>query len=138
MNILRSIKQNATLKIISLIIGYGAWWALSQSHHTTMNVTIPVCLDNEPTAYTIDQPDWLNVTLAGNRTDLSSLDLNNLALHIDGTQLHEGKNHIAVSSTTLLLPETINVVHYKPTPMTLTVVVSSSSSESTAHAPART
>jgi YbbR domain-containing protein len=134
MNNLVSIKHNATLKVISLIIGYGLWWTLSQSHPATMTVTIPVCVDTTSAQHNYDVPETVHVTVTGKRSTLSTIDFDNLALHVDGQQLHEGKNPVALCSTNLFLPEQVNVVHYWPTPITVTVTPASQQSESKGHA----
>lgn len=132
-----SLTSNLTLKVFSLIIGYASWFALSQSQPATLSIRVPISIEQAPATSTLDLPDTILLTLAGKRSALSTLDLDNLCLHISADTLRPGKNNVIVTTTNLLLPESITVVDYYPTPLSITVTVSSpltQGSENTSHA----
>lgn len=116
-----SLKNNATLKIVSLIIGYGAWNILSASHLHTESFEIPVCFYHASDAQMIEAPPTITLALQGKKNILRNINKETLALHIDAAQLHYGPNPLIIDRSTLFLPETINVVHYSPANTIITV-----------------
>lgn len=110
-----NLKNNATLKIVSLIIGYGLWNILSASHMHTESLEVPVCFYHESDAQVIEAPATITLELQGKKNILRSINKKNFAIHIDAAQLHHGPNPLIIDRSTLFLPETINVVHYSPT-----------------------
>jgi len=87
------ILSNLTLKIVSLIIGYGFWFTFSQSHTIAINVDVPLCFHSTSKQYTVSAPEYITVNLAGRRSDLLNIDLENLALHVDAAELMVGEIH---------------------------------------------
>lgn len=119
----RRVFNNAHLKIISLIIGYGFWLLLSQSHYTTMSYQVPMCVDNPSESHTYKHPETIQVSLTGKRADVRMLDVANLAVHIDGSKLPLGTSNLTISGETLFLPDWISLVHYYPATNEITVSV---------------
>lgn len=113
--------NNAPIKIISCIIGYALWSLLSQTYHEQLELTIPVCLYNEPENYTITAPEMVTVRLQGTRATLRTLTHEQLAVHLDATTLHAGDNPLCVDAQTLFLPEDVNMLHYNATPLLITL-----------------
>lgn len=108
------ITNNLTLKVISLIMGYTFWFTWSQTQTTSYNLDVPLCVYNIPDTAQIKAPETISIALAGTLQDLNNLDLNNLAIHIDGTTLREGDNQCIVKDEQLFVPDTIKMVHYAP------------------------
>ncbi len=106
--------RNIPLKIISLLLGYTFWYIFGSSHISTAWITIPLCFYNVPKQNSIKAPESLSVKIAGKRTELRSLDIQELAIHIDAAHLREGKNILAITPDTIFLPDSIKVIHYSP------------------------
>lgn len=106
---------NSTLiKIIALIVGYSLWHVLGNSHTTTIQCSVPLCFYNIPTGKTINAPEQISIQIIGKRSDIRSLDTEQLALHIDAELLHDGKNLLAITQNALFLPESMKLIHYSP------------------------
>lgn len=108
------VTNNLTLKILSLIMGYTFWFVWSQTQLTYCSITVPLCVYNLADNAQIEAPESVQVNLAGKLRDIYHLDLNNLAVHIDGETLHEGSNTYALTAEQLFVPDTIKMVHYAP------------------------
>jgi len=108
------IANNLTLKAISLIMGYTFWFIWSQTQTTSYSLDVPLCVYNVPETAEIKAPETVSIALAGTLQDLHDLDLDNLAIHIDGATLHEGKNECIVKNEQLFVPDAIKMVHYAP------------------------
>ncbi len=115
------LSSNIILKISSLIIGFLLWHLLSQSQYYTMQLDIPLSFYSVDKQYSIEAPETINITLSGKRSHLSVIDMNNLAIHIDGQQLHLEQNMIAIDTQHLFLPKTIKLLHYSPSTIVITV-----------------
>jgi hypothetical protein len=103
-------------------LGYTFWYIFSHSHTTTAWITIPLCFYNVPTQNCIRAPESVSVKIAGKRVDLRSLDINELAIHVNADQLHEGKNVLTLTPETIFLPESIKLVHYSPSNPTVELI----------------
>lgn len=114
MSMQKTVLNNLTLKIIALIIAYGFWSLLNQSRVVQIEKQVPLCFYNGTTTDSISAPETISVTLSGKASDIRMLDLNNLACHINIADLHAGDNPLVVTSHTLFLPESINLLHYYP------------------------
>ena len=108
------IQSNATLKVVSLIIGYGLWNILSASHAHTISIDAPICFYHESKLHSIDAPESIAIQLQGKKNILRNINKTTIALHIDASRLHHGPNPLIVDRSTLFLPETINVLHCNP------------------------
>jgi len=106
--------SNAPLKAIALMLGYSFWYILSHGHTATVWLDVPLSFYATPSHLSLHAPDTIAVNLAGKRTDLYNLDKNQLAVHIDAHKLSPGHNNLSITAETLFLPETIKLVHYKP------------------------
>ncbi len=114
--------HNASLKIISLILGYTFWYIFGHSHTSTAWITVPLCFYNVPAKNSIHGPETVSVKIAGKRSELRSLDIDELAIHINAQQLHEGKNSLNFTAQSLFLPESIKLVHYVPSNPTVELI----------------
>ena len=120
----RSKKTSRTvpLKIISIILGYSFWYILSSSHTSTAWINIPLYFYNVPTEKSVNAPEVLSVKISGKRDELRMLDLQELAIHVNAAQLHDGKNLLTITPDTIFLPERIKLVHYSPSNPTVELV----------------
>lgn len=118
----KTIWRNTSLKIISLLLGYTFWYIFSHSHMNTLWVTVPVCFYNIPQKTTIKGPETIALKIAGKRSELSALDIDNLAIHINAHQLAQGKNLLNLDHQSLFLPQSITLVHYSPSNPIIEVV----------------
>ncbi len=110
----KSFFNKTPLKAISLIFGYSFWYILGSGHDTSIWLDIPLSFYGTPSYLTLHAPDTIAVNLVGKKTDLYNLDTDNLAAHINATEFVPGHQQISLTTKTLLLPETIKLVHYKP------------------------
>jgi len=112
--------SNKTIKIVSLILGYSVWCFIGNLYVQTMTQNVPVCFYNVPENISIQaKPEVVTINLSGKRSSLYTC--SDLALHINAASLTPGEHRIAPTSDQLFLPETINLVHYQPLVMSLTV-----------------
>ena len=105
--------HNNRLKFVALICGYNLWIIYSNSLTTTVTMPMPLYVYNVPEQKNITFPDHVNVTLRGTYDALRSID-NEVGFHIDAAALQEGSNKIPLSKTSLVLPRTLSMLHYKP------------------------
>lgn len=110
----KKTSRNTPLKVISLLLGYTFWYIFGNSHTSTAWITVPLCFYNIPKQNSIRAPEALSVKIAGKRTELRSLDIHELAIHVNAAHLHEGKNILTITPETIFLPESIKLVHYSP------------------------
>ena len=111
-------KQNF-LKIIALISGYLLWRVISGYHTTTITFLAPLSFYNT-TSYHIRAPEAVSITLKGHKKSFIQL-AETLALHINIALLHEGENHIRVSTENLFLPDGVKLVEWSPHYFTITL-----------------
>jgi hypothetical protein len=120
-NLKSTLKSNATLKALSIIIGYGVWNMISAHQTYTASLQIPVCFYHESATQMIDAPERIMIQLQGKKNVLRGINRKTLALHIDASQLHHGPNPLLVDQAILFLPDTVKVVHYSPTNIVINV-----------------
>lgn len=108
------ITNNLTLKVISLIMGFTFWFTWSDKQATKCRVDVPLCVYNVPESAHFDAPETVKIELSGKLEDLYNLDLNTLAVHIDGSTLHEGNNQCVIQDDQLLVPDAIKMIHCTP------------------------
>lgn len=116
------LRTNLSLKIVAVIIGAIFWFITSAHHTTTLTLKVPVCFYNQAEDKEAQAPEYLSVELTGKRADLNSLDLANLAVHIDLTDFCPGEYLIEPSSENLFLPRRVKLVNWKPLNSFMTVV----------------
>lgn len=113
LSIKKLLWSNLTIKCCSLILGFGIWSFLSQAQKCSFSCLAPIWFMHKDTR-AISGPPYIEVTLAAQRSHLSTLDMNAIAVHIDAQNLKEGKNTKIVSQEDLLLPSYINMVDCNP------------------------
>jgi hypothetical protein len=121
MNATSLIRTNLLLKLFSLLAGTLLWYIISSSHVISMNYTVPLCFYGNTEHITITAPETITITLAGKRSDLRALQLNELALHINADELGWGEQPLEPTTQKLFLPSSIKLVQWKPTNLSITV-----------------
>lgn len=108
------LTKNIILKCTSLILGILLWCYISALFKTTLWVEVPISFYNQPEESTIQAPETVFLQLSGYRNNLRHINSHDLAIHIDATHLHEGKNPLIIHTHNLFLPDSISVVNYSP------------------------
>ncbi len=79
-----------------------------------------MCFYNTITDQVITAPETISLTLYGTRKDLFKITFDS-ALHYDAQTLHEGTQTLPITKEQIFLPESVRLVHYKPTEITIVV-----------------
>lgn len=114
MNIITFFSNNAQIKIISLILGYSFWHAISQSHATKIWLEAPICFYNIKENTKISCKEKIYIQLFAKRADLYTINKETIAFHIDATNLQDKNTMIKLEPEQLLLPESIKMVRCNP------------------------
>lgn len=115
----KALTNNCIHKAGALIIGIGFWGVISPLHEDVKTVTVPLCFySSQPivegtSTLPIGTPETVQVTLKGKRSELRTIDWQNLAAHID-TERIDSSGKISLSNEELFLPKSVKVVNYKP------------------------
>ena len=99
---------------MAFILGFFLWLFISSLHKTTLWVEVPVSFYNQHDTTIINAPETIQIQLSGYRNNIRTIDLNQLAVHIDAQELYEGKNPLKIKAHNLFLPDLISVVNYSP------------------------
>lgn len=116
---IRAIVSNNLLhKSSALILGFLLWSQLTMLHQHTVTMTVPLCFYGaETSAFSLEAPETVTITLRGKKRDLATLDRTLLAAHIDASRLKEENNGLILSNKDLFLPDSISLVYYYPLPL---------------------
>lgn len=106
-----------SLSILSLVLGYALWQAMSQPYKLDATFSVPLSFYNTDNK-TLEAPENVTIGLHGTRKDLYTI-LPNLALHYDAAQLSKGKNTLKITHENLFLPNSVLLLHYLPTEVTV-------------------
>jgi hypothetical protein len=109
--------KTITLKLLALIFGSSLWYIFSQSRTDTISLDIPLCFYGTEKIIRLDAPEKIHITLCGMRSDLASLDIEQLVAHVDACKLNPKAAYITIESHNIFLPTTIKLVHYSPAPI---------------------
>ncbi len=115
------IISNAPLKIVSCILGYTFWFILGHSQTIKTELTVPICFYGANPKMQIEAPETVHIELSGKRTIMQTVDLSNLAIHIDVRDLVEGSQPIEITQEKMFLPESIKLIHYSPAQIVVAV-----------------
>lgn len=109
------------LKGIACMLGLLCW--LKYSHDTPVSywITLPISFYNAPEDLTIHAPEHIQAQVRAKRTALYFLDASKCAVHLDAQQLALGSNRIHIGPQDICLPEAVGVVHYSPSPISVTI-----------------
>jgi hypothetical protein len=112
--------NNVALKCLALVFGYGLWHCVSTHQKIQITQKIPVCFYNTLSSQTITAPESITITVYGARKDLFQTTFDS-ALHYDAHTLQEGTHTVPITKEQIFLPESVRLVHYKPTEITIVV-----------------
>lgn len=107
-----SLRNNLTIKVASLIIGYSIWSFFSQSYTVHEWITLPVGFYNVQNKIVKTAPEFLKIKLAGKRSDLALC--KNIAFHIDAQSLTSQEQLIMPNETSLFLPSSVKLLYCSP------------------------
>jgi hypothetical protein len=110
--------NNLSLSILSLLLGYALWQAISQPYKLDTVVSAPLSFYNTEDI-TIQAPETISLHLQGTRNDLYKTTAH-LAIHYDALQFKEGTNTLKVTTENLFLPDTVLLLHYLPIEISVT------------------
>lgn len=125
------ITSNAPLKVVSFFVGYTFWYVFGHAQTITTELNVPLCFYGAQETMNIQAPDMVHIELTGKRSIMNTVDLKNLAIHIDAQELIPGAQPIRISQEKLFLPESIKLVHYSPAQIVVTVQTTTNSPEHT-------
>ncbi len=111
----------AGLKIIALITGFALWYVFSQSQIVSVTINAPLCFDTSNESRTINAPETIDITIASKRQLINNIDFNALAVHFNVDRLSPGEHNLVLESKNLFLPDHVNLVHYEPSPLKITI-----------------
>jgi len=115
------VTDRKLLFIIASILGYSFWLLLSSSFTITLDKTIPIYFYNNKNMI-INGPETIKITLAGKRFEIATLDMDNLAAHINADIFKSGINKLVITERDLFLPKSIKLIHYNPANSTINIV----------------
>jgi hypothetical protein len=114
-------------KISSVCIGYMLWAFIAQFQWTTTIQKVPLCFyqNNEQTIEkqvqgqtmndrAILAPDFVMISVYGQRKDIYFFNASESALHIDLSSYSNGTHEIQLSKENLFLPDTLKLIHLVP------------------------
>jgi len=96
---------------------------LAPFHTANVWLTVPLCFYG--TEKNISAPNSIRVHITGKRQHLALIDTQSLAIHLNTDSLHPGPNALSLKNSNLFLPNTINVLHWSPSNVVVTVLESS-------------
>ena len=114
--------NNASLKTISLFLGYSFWHVASINKIIKISATVPLYFSATPDHITVKAPETITITLQGKRSDLYGLEKESLAAHVNISRLLPGKHGIILKEHHLFLPHTISLSHYEPSNLSCTII----------------
>lgn len=107
-----------SLSVLSLILGYALWQAMSQPYKLEAEFSVPLSFYNTE-SLTVESPETITIRLQGTRKDLYKTAVN-LAIHYDAMHLEQGTHTLKITSGNLFLPESVLLLHYLPIEITAT------------------
>ena len=113
------VLDNAPLKIISLILGFTLWYIFSQGQTINVWLDVPISFYNVPEQMTIHCHETIAINIAGKRIDLIHLNRQHMAIHINTQCLPQGINNITITPDLLFLPNSVRLLHYNPSNITV-------------------
>ncbi len=120
LSVKKTYLNSLALKCLALIFGYGLWHCISTHQKIQIIQKVPLCFYNTFPHQVITAPESINITCYGARKDLFKTAFDS-AVHYDAQTLHEGTQTISLTKEQIFLPESVRLVHYKPTEITIVV-----------------
>ena len=117
-----ALLSNKTLKVVSIIIGYGIWSLLTGIFTQSVWVDVPVHFYNVAANASITaQPAMMKINLIGKRAALKYC--KDIAFHLDAAQFNSGQYCIVPTQEQLFLPKDIKMVHSIPSSFMISAAV---------------
>jgi|GEM_PF-967847 len=117
-----SIKPSRSTKLVlkgcAILCGYALWHSISTHQKITITRTIPVCVYNNDPDTSIEIPETISVTCSGTRKELFKLAFDS-AVHLDAHLIEPGTHEKKITAEQIVLPESVRLLHYCPTSLTL-------------------
>jgi len=114
MGILRAtLTSSIFLKVSSLIFGFLLWYTVCDLFPSTTWVKVPIYFYNAGSKV-ISAAETIEVELSGKRINISRLDKDQLAVHLNAQALKLGHNYVSIGREDLLMPSSITVVSSIP------------------------
>jgi hypothetical protein len=112
-NQLQLIQHPHITKIIALILGYCAWFAIAQYENIQATYQVPIYFYDTQNQV---KSSHTSVTLivSGKRSIVHELDSNPPSIHIDASSFTAGQHEINLNSQNLFLPDNIKLVNLIP------------------------
>lgn len=115
------ILGNLPLKVLSFFIGYTLWYVFGHAQIINTKLNVPLCFYGAEKSMNIQAPEMVHIELSGKRAILNTIDLDNLAIHVDARELVQGPQPIQITQERLFLPESIKLIHYTPAQIVVTM-----------------
>ena len=110
--------NNLSLSVLSLLMGYALWQAVSQPYTIEATFSVPLSFYNTEDL-TITAPETIFIRLNGTRKNLYKMAAN-IAIHYNANDLPEGIITLKITPANLFLPDTVLLLHYVPIEITVT------------------
>ena len=123
------ILDNAPLKIISLILGFTLWYIFSQGQTISVWLDVPISFYDIPEHMIIHCPETIAINITGKRVDLLHLSRQHMATHINAQNLPQGISNITITPNLLFLPNSVKLLHYNPSNITVKLTKKNNSSD---------
>jgi hypothetical protein len=121
--------SNLPLKLLSLFFGFSFWYLFMQKYDDHQQLTVPISFYNIPSDVIISSPEMATITVHGKRIDIRTIDMSELAFHINAQLLKKGKNSISLLADQLFLPDHVSLLSSSPS--TILVYVDERSEQTT-------
>lgn|GEM_PF-5951558 len=115
---LRLITTRLFLNFASCIMGFFAWYVISESRTITAEIPLAIYFDNLAPESRIEAPEHTDVTLQGTKNIIQKSRAIG-ALHFDAKTFLPGRHRILPGPENLLLPTAAKVLNYNPIEITL-------------------
>jgi hypothetical protein len=109
--------KNIVHKTLSVCFGICIWYVISQSRYDNLTLQVPLCFYPDNIGFMVQAPETVTITLAGLRSDLKQLTLDQMAAHVNLLSLNQHTQWLAISAQHLFLPGNIKMVQSIPSPV---------------------
>jgi YbbR domain-containing protein len=107
-------------KITALFLGYTIWLFCSNYQWVSMQYTVPVCFFHNEQQI-LQAPESVMIKIFGPRNQMHNLHRDELAIHLDVSDLKDGTHEIMLEASNLFLPETLKLVELIPATISCTI-----------------
>ncbi len=122
--LMRGVKSNIGLKLLSLVLAIGLWMFVNAGQHGALeSFQVPISYRDLPAGFLITNPhpEFVRIQVAGPRTLLSLIDPARLTLHLDLTGVGVGQASFKIGSDSFAVPRQTDVTSVLPSQIVLDV-----------------